>query len=559
MEREETGKVLDKSELDDRIFEAITESFKRSYVCIKNVDTGVSRWSLNAVEDLGLSGEYMENAFEAIFERIHPQERDSYIEYMQMLYLEQNEGHTKDYRIKKVDGKYARCTLYGRVIPGDEQHAPLFVSTIENHSVMDNIDPVTDLYNIYEFWNVVKKSKNENKELAILLLCINNFSEINDVYGYDFGNSVLREFAKKLKKIINGRSPVFRMDGVQFACCFESNNTKEISEIYAELQHQARHDIYVNNVRIAVSISGGVAVDNDAYDEYSIQISTRYALEKSKHKCHGELMFFDAKTLTEMKSNLFLMKTIRDTIIDGCDGFYLVYQPIVDANSEKVLGAETLLRWNEEPFGEVSPAQFIPWLENDPRFWELGKWILRTSFTDAKTFLEQQPDFMLSVNVAYPQLSRNDFLDAIELILEETGFPAQNLCLELTERCRQLDKEHLRYTIDHLKEMGIRISIDDFGTGYSSLSLLGDLSVDTLKIDGGFVRDIKVNYANQSIIKAITSCAQDMKVRVCVEGIEDRDTIDFIKQYPVHSFQGYYFSRPIPKKVFLQEYYNVEV
>ncbi len=405
----------------------------------------------------------------------------------------------------------------------------------------------------------MKNAKKNKSELTVLLLCINNFSEINDTYGYECGNAILREFAWKLKNIVGSDVKTFRMDGVQFACCFNHYDTTKINMIYGEIQRQARHQIYINDARIAISISGGAAVYDNNYDEYSIQTSTKYALEQSKHKCHGELVFFDYASLEEKKNNLLLMKNIRDSIMDKCIGFYLVYQPVIDARNEKVVGAETLLRWNKEPYGEVPPGKFIPWLENDPRFWELGNWILRTAMTESMVFIEQQPDFVLNVNVAYPQLARNSFVDVLQSILSETGFPAENLCLELTERCRQLETNYLKELIEQLKALGIRIAIDDFGTGFSSLNLLGELSIDTLKIDRGFIYDIKTNLANQSIVKAITGCAEDMGVKVCVEGVEDREIVDFIKQYPVHSFQGYYFSRPISRKVFLNEYYNVEM
>ncbi len=552
-------KELDKSELDNRLFEGFAATARRNYVCIRNIDTGVSRWSKNAVEEFALPGEYMENAFAEIEERVHPDEKERYKKEIKELFESPSSNRTSDYHIRNRYGEYVRCTLNGKVIPGDENHATLFVTTVENHSIMDNVDPVTNLYNIYEFWQVVKKAKREKEELTVLLLCINNFSEINETYGYDFGNAVLREFGGRLKAIIGTQAPVFRMDGVQFACCFKDCDTEEVKAIYLEIQRQARHQVYVNDVRIAISISGGAAIYNDAYDEYSIQTSTRYALEQSKHKRHGNLVFFDYAVLEDKKNNLLLMKTIRDSIMDKCDGFYLVYQPVIDARQEKVVGAETLLRWKKEPHGEIPPGVFLPWLENDPRFWELGNWILRTSMTEGKEFLKYQPDFTLNVNVAYTQLSRNSFVEVLRTILEETEFPAQNLCLELTERCRQLEKDYLKSMIDRIKELGVRIAIDDFGTGFSSLSLLGDLSIDTLKIDRGFVSDIKDNYANQSIVKAITGCAQDMEVKVCVEGVEDREIIDFIKQYPVHSFQGYYFSRPISRKVFMHEYYNVEI
>ena len=248
------------------------------------------------------------------------------------------------------------------------------------------------------------------------------------------------------------------------------------------------------------------------------------------------------------------MENIRNCIIDDFKGFYLCFQPIISAESETLIGAEALLRWRMEPFGEVPPGVFIPWLENDPSFFELGNWILKTALTEAKCLLEKYPDFVLNVNVAYPQMARHNFRDCVREILEKTGYPAENLCLELTERCRHLDVGYLRREIDYLKSLGIRFAMDDFGTGFSSLDLLAAIPVDTLKIDRGFIRDIETNKNNQHIVKAVTGCAQDMGVHVCLEGLEDRKMINFTKQYHVYSYQGYYFSRPIVMEEFRKRY-----
>ncbi|MGM9571520.1 MAG: EAL domain-containing protein, partial [bacterium] len=157
-------------------------------------------------------------------------------------------------------------------------------------------------------------------------------------------------------------------------------------------------------------------------------------------------------------------------------------------------------------------------------------------------------------NVSYSQFEVDSFVDTVNDILAETGFPAENLCLELTERLEVIDIEHLIEKIKVLKSEGIKVALDDFGTGFSSLNLLTNLPVDLIKIDREFIKDITENIANQSVIKAVTQCANELGIKVCLEGIENRLLIDFLRQYNADSYQGYYYSKPIEMESFLQKY-----
>lgn len=548
--------MINKSELDSRLFEGFADTSKRRYVYFCNMETDVSRWSQNAVEDFGLPDEYMLNAGLIWAEHVHPDDREMYLKDIEAVFQGKKEVHEMDYRAMNKDGEYVICTCRGHVVKGSDGAPDLFVGTIENHGIMDNVDAVTHLYNIYEFEQFLKKYKDGDRQLTVLMLGIDKFSQINDTYGYTFGDKVLRAFGQKIREIIKDKGTLFRMDGVRFACCFNDVSEEEIRAIYKEMQYQVRHRIYVDDIRIAVSISGGVVFCDKNYNESTVLTSARYAMAQSKHKQHGELVVFDNSLQQNNSKNLELMTVIRQCAMNRSEGFYLCYQPIVNAAEEKVIGAEALLRWNKEPYGEVPPGIFIPWLENDPCFWDLGNWILKKAMQEGLKIVQKHPDFVLNVNVAYPQLSHVGFDEKVKSILEETGFPAQNLCLELTERCRQLERDFLQNIIDCLKSFGIKIAIDDFGTGFSSLNLLSELPVDTLKIDRGFVYDIQTNAANQAIVKAVTGCASDLNVNVCLEGLEDRQMIDFVKRYDVYSYQGYHFSRPITMEQFIEKYYN---
>lgn len=546
--------TLDTSELDNRLFDGFADTSRRRYIYICNMATGISRWSKTAVEDFGLPGEYMERAGAVWAEHIHPEDREAYIKDIQAVFSGEKDTHVMDYRACNKAGEYVICTCQGHVIKGTDGHPDLFMGSIENHGIMDNVDATTHLYNLYEFWNTYRQLQKEKKQLTVLLFGINRFSDVNDTYGYDFGNKVLRQFGREMLKVVKGTGTLYRSDGARFICLLPDCDRKAVEELYKKLQHQAKHNVYVDDVRVSLNISGGAVPCDESYDEDTIQTSSRYAFIQSKHKYHGELVFFEQGLLDNNKKSLEFMQIIRDSILNDFEGFYLCYQPIMDAKLEKLIGAEALLRWCKEPFGEIPPGVFIPWLENDPSFMELGNWILRRALTEGKQLLKKYPDFVLNVNVAYSQMSYTGFGEIVKSILEETGFPPKNLCLELTERCRQLEKGYLQNVVGYIKDLGVKIAVDDFGTGFSSLNLLNEIPVDTLKIDRGFIWDIETNHANQAIVKAVTGCAEDLDVHVCLEGLENREMIDFVKQYAVYSYQGYYFSRPIPMKSFVEKY-----
>lgn len=197
---------------------------------------------------------------------------------------------------------------------------------------------------------------------------------------------------------------------------------------------------------------------------------------------------------------------------------------------------------------------FIRWLENDACFYELGNWILERALTEGKPIIEKWKDFVINVNIAYPQMERVGFIEALSSILEKAEFPPENLCIELTERCRTLEQNFLTQQIKQIKDMGIKVALDDFGTGFSSLDVLSYLPVDTLKIDRGFVAGISEKVANQVIVRSVAQCANELGVKVCVEGIEDRELADFLKPYGPGSYQGYYFSRPISIEKLKEKY-----
>lgn len=206
---------------------------------------------------------------------------------------------------------------------------------------------------------------------------------------------------------------------------------------------------------------------------------------------------------------------------------------------------EALLRWKHKEFGVVPPGIFIPWLEMEPCFFELGNWIIEQALTDGMEIRKFRPDFVVNVNISATQLDNHGFRQAVVDILKKTKFPPEYLCIELTERCKNMDIAFLKNELEYFRKLGIKIAIDDFGTGNATLNLLTELPIDELKVDMSFVRGIQESKPNQVLVQAVVSCAHQLGYKSCIEGVEDKALFDYLHRYGSTYYQGYHFSRPV--------------
>lgn len=536
---------LDKTGLTDRVFDALSETSVDKYIYLFNMNTGVSRWSKSAVEYFGLPGEYIEDAIHAWGDCVHPDDREMVYEDIGEVYSGKKKRHDMEYRVRSKDGCYVVCTCHGIVLRGENGEPDLFGGTIVNHGIIDNVDPVTSLYNVYEFLNKIRQLQRDKDKASAILIGITLFQNINYAYGYAFGNKVLRAYGEKLKNIVKSHGTVFRMDDARFSFILNTTDIDEIQAIYKKAV-QAGEMLSVDGTQLSLSICGGAYImDNFNSGEYIVQSSITYAMERSKYDKHGELVFFDGELGDNSIENLELLNRLRQCVAEGCKGFYLCYQPLIDAESGSILGMEALTRWHDEEFGEVSPGRFIPMLENEPCFYELSNWILEQSLVDVAKIIPYYPDFFVNVNVSYVQLQRHTFRGDVLSRLQRSEVPAKNLKLELTERCRELNMEFLRGELTFFRDHGIRVVLDDFGTGAASLNLVAELPIDGLKIDQGFMLKILRKPANAVIVESTVGCANKLGVEVCLEGVENEEIRDYVLQYPVKLHQGFHYARPM--------------
>lgn len=537
----------------DALFEAYSIAADGAYVYVCDIKNDYSRWSRSAVDYFGLPSEYMGHASRIWMEHISPDDRADFEANINDIFSGREKNHNIQYRAMAKNGKYVLCTCNGVSLPADDGSPAYFCGIIKNHDCINYTDSITNLRSLYGFLEDIKGFLWKKESVNVLMIGLEDFSRANDIYNYAFGNRILRKFGSILQQAFRGMGTTYRMDGTKFAVISENVSIDNLNTTYRDVQELVAQNFYVASDRVALSLcAGAVNVNDFSITADAVYSCLKYAFSESRNSCHGDLFTFKDSLNNDQKDTLKRINFIRNCIIDNCSGFYLCYQPVVDTKSEKLKGAEALIRWRNDTYGVVPPMSFIPVLEQDSLFPELGMWILKQALKDCKKILESNPNFVINVNLSYAQLEKENFAQDVIKALDDAQYPAKNLCLEITERCRLLNINQLRKIFTTLREKGIRIALDDFGTGFSSLGILRDLPVNTVKIDRGYVMNIESDDKDKNTVKFISSLAKSFSAEVCAEGIETEGMRNELRELEVTSLQGYYYSKPIE----IQDFYK---
>jgi PAS domain S-box-containing protein len=527
----------------NRIFDTFAVTSRSRYVYVYDLTKNISRWSANAVDYFGLTGEYIYNAASVWENRIHPDDRDKFTEYVSQVYAGKKVEPTFEYRAKNKNGEYVVCSCRGVVIKDYAGRPVFYACSMINKGIVDNNDPITLLPNQYELLNHMRHLKNRKKEYAILMINFMDFADVNRRYGYMTGNNILRATAAKLMQETKDYGKTYRGEGTILAFVSDSMSLDEIKKLYGRMRAFTRDSLVVGGKKVGAEIGGGVIFAADfSIDEHSIYTSAKYALDYSKNQRHGNLIIFHNDELDNKKSSIELVDTIRNCVLDGMDGFYLEYQPIKAANDGRLVGMEVFVRWKKEPFGAVSPSEFVPWLEQDQVFYTLGNWILEKALLDALDIRRNNKDFYLSVNLAFMQLERSEFRTTLLEILRKTSYPSTGLCLQLTQGSRQLGMEHLKSQVEFLKSCGLKVGLDV--ADFAALDLTRHLPIDVINLSPSLTAGVTDNLTNKYMVETMTGFAHRLGIRTCFTGIEDEESALVARQYPISEVMGYYFGRP---------------
>ena len=538
----------------DSVFEAFSIVAEDIHVFICDMRYDYSRWSKTLVEAFGLPSEYMYSAGTIWEEHVHPDDRQTYKEGIEAIFTGKISGHDIQYRARRLDGNYDICTCRGLVIKDEDGNPEYFGGAIRNHSQQSQIDALTGLRNQYGFFADLASYIRNEIPIRIGMVGVGKLTEINEVYGYDTGNKILQHFGRYLMDNVTSRGETYRLDGARFAVISSVQSEEEFAKAYEDIRANYRKGVRIDDMMVSFELNAGMlSLEDFNVDDQTVYSCLSFSYEESKLKKHGDLVRFCNSLMDKNRKTLEKLNAIRASITQGFNGFYLVYQPIVDAETEELISVEALLRWKNEEYGVVPPDLFISFLETDSLFPMLGEWILETALKNAKKLAEYVPDIVVNVNLSYSQVEKAGFSDVVWDILRKVGYSPKQLSLEITERCRLLNMDLLRNVIVTLKAGGVRVALDDFGTGFSSVGLVKNLPFDTIKIDRSFVQQIEHDEREKSLLNNFTDMAGTFGADVCVEGVETSGMRDIIRGYGVHSFQGYYYSRPLQMEELLEK------
>jgi len=423
-------------------------------------------------------------------------------------------------------------------------------------------DSLTGLPNRRLLLDRLKQSimlRNRRPQLgALMFIDLDNFKTLNDTRGHDVGDSLLVEVAKRLRSCVREVDTVARLGGDEFIIILEELNqdyqqaasdAESVAEkVVAALNapYPLKHGDYHGTASIGLSLF-------DHRDKNAKDLLKRadVAMYQAKESGRNTLRFFDPKIQQELYLQAEIETELRRALIE--EQLELYYQ--VQTQHGEATGAEVLLRWNHPEKGMISPAKFIPLAEQTGLIVQVGTWVLEQACQQI-THWAKDPELnklTLSVNVSALQFSAPDFVSTVEDILQKTGVDPTLLKFELTESAVLIDVESTADKMMQLKELGIHFAIDDFGTGYSSLFHLKHLPVDQLKIDRSFVRNITDDPDDLAIVQAIIAMAHNLGISVIAEGVETEAQKACLQRRNCNSFQGYLFSRPVPRVLF-EEY-----
>ena len=536
---------LQRQMLDD-VFDAFTMLTNGSFVSLMHVDGGFTRYTASAVELFGLPGEYVPNGAMDWNDYLHPDDRKRYMDVMIPLLEGKTQTYDITYRVKTVSGDYQVMRAVGAVLRGSNGKPSLIGGVTFNEGLTDKIDTITILPNKKSFQEDLKKILLEKKEIFALQVGISQFFKITRIHGYTYGNRILQEIAWLIQESVEKRGKVYRMDGANFVILTDKMTRESIAALYDHIRYKLQSGIEVNGVNNTLMASGGlISIFNSEVDVQTVCSCLNYAYEESENIMHGELVDFNGSVRYEDTKSLEVISAIRESINNDCVGFNLEYIPVIDVKTKKITGVEALIFWENEKYGKISSEKFLPILEHDFIFEELGDFIFNRGFSDGKKFLEKKPNFYLCLNVYRLQLESDYFVENLIFYLRESGFPSELLSLKFDSNCRHIGIERMRKIISRLHEHKILVVIDDFGSGSNSIEFLRTEPIDAVSIDKKFIEGIVSDEKARNILKSLAEIAGNYVSHINITGVDNEEVQKIIETLPITTVQGDYFSKPL--------------
>lgn len=387
--------------------------------------------------------------------------------------------------------------------------------------------------------------------VAVMFLDLDRFKVINDTLGHNVGDELLKQVAFRLVGTLRKGDTVCRLGGDEFVILFDDVAQKDdIAHLAQKIIRTLGIPFTLQQQEFFLTASIGISLYPENGDSANLLMKNAdTAMYRAKATGKNAFIFYSEDMNAQSTKRLALEADLRRAI--ERDELRLFYQPLVEANSARIIGAEALLRWQHPTLGLVPPLDFIPLAEETGLIVPIGEWVLHEACRQNQAWQQAGlPPIRISVNIADRQFQNKDLPQKVQLALNNSGLAAEHLDLELTEGVLAHNAQEAIATLSELRTMGVHLSIDDFGTGYSSLSYLKRFPLNTLKVDRAFVRDITTDKDDAAICATIIAMAKNLNLSVVAEGVENGEQLNFLNTHGCHFIQGFMFSPPVPANKF---------
>ncbi|PBH11311.1 diguanylate phosphodiesterase [Clostridioides difficile] len=548
--REESNSLsLDHIEI---FFELLSQSTE-DYIFFWDINRNKFKISSAIFDEFNLSKEIESDLVNCWSKIVYPDDVQIWKDDIQELLHGKKGEHNLEYRLINKYEEIVWISCRGKVYVSDDPKTIFLVGRIKNIGEKNKCDSITGTWNREQFEHRINYLIKEKiyKNGAMFIMDIDNFKNINEKYGHSYGDKVLRAIATEVLEYLPKDVRLYRLDGDEFAFFYPMCTKETIEKIYEKIQMYTNTQHEIESNKYYCTVTAGVAMYPEDGDNYlDLFKHADIALDIAKISGKNRIKFFSQELYENKLKVISMQQKLRECVENNFNDFELFFQPQVNAVTKEVIGAEVLLRWHSSTYGEVSPVEFIPILEQSNLIIPVGKWIIKEAVKQCKEWHKINPDFKISVNVSYIQLKEDFFRDFIVECLVEYQLRPEFLILELTENCWIPDINLLNDKFISLKGIGVYIAIDDFGTGYSSLNYLKELSVNIIKIERSFVKNITYNSYEYTFLEYIIKLAHIINLKVCVEGIESYEEYDIVKSLGVDIIQGFLFGRPVSASEF---------
>ncbi len=538
-------------------FDALQNSADE-YFFVRDLGAGQTLLSKNFLQDFNFQEEIVEDFAGLLLPFVWHDDREVLEEALgEIDSVKPGDEVFVEFRLLNSIGEYGWVSL--RMTAGtDEFGQPeLVAGVIARMDLKQKADPVTGLLNRNAFQTALMQELNSSPDVrgAVVFVGLDNFRLVSETYGHEFGDNALKQLAQDMTNILPPDIRLYKLDNDMFAFFVEDVYPEELEIIFSSVQLCMREIQNVEDTIFCTASGGAAFYPDDAYDVTTLMRYAEVALEFARQKGRDQIAFFDSGYYDRWRYDIGMQNLMQNSIARGCEDFFLCYQPQVDAKTQKLVGAEALLRWYDKDGTVVAPMQFIPMLERSRMIIPVGHWIIENAVRTAKEWQKFMPNFEVSVNISLYQLEEQMLYEFVADCLERHQIDPHTVVFELTESNKVYDWDFVNKQFNAFHDLGIKIAMDDFGMGYANLAFLKNFRCNQIKIDRYFVENLVNSEYDKQIIKHIIQMCHAVGMEVVVEGVEDEATYIYLRdECKADVIQGFYFGYPETTDVFVKRF-----